>query len=156
MTLFHESTDRIALIARRVKLPRPPLIDGSARVLAGTSEPKRDTDSKGERWEEDGGRGLSGVRRVHVCTSLRVCQVFSARFTSLRTGCASPPPENKRNLPYGYVEANVLAFLFDFGTRTFLCRRYCTIAKTMKATIKLPFRVARARRYGCRDNACIA
>ena len=49
VTLFHESTDRIALIARRVKLPRPPLIDGSARVLAGTSELKRDDAIQGEQ-----------------------------------------------------------------------------------------------------------
>lgn len=44
VTLFHESTDRIALIAWRVKLPRPPLIDESARVLVGTGK----RESKGE------------------------------------------------------------------------------------------------------------
>lgn len=32
VTLFHESADRIALIARRVKLPQSPLIERSARV----------------------------------------------------------------------------------------------------------------------------
>lgn len=34
VTLFRESADRIALIARRVKLPRSPLIERSARVPA--------------------------------------------------------------------------------------------------------------------------
>lgn len=70
MTLFHESTDRIALIARRVKLPRPPLIDESARVLAGTS------DEEGERDRVKGkGRGAreGWLAGWPVCCARRVC-----------------------------------------------------------------------------------
>lgn len=39
VTLFHESADRIALIARRVKLPQSPLIERSARVRPVRLEP---------------------------------------------------------------------------------------------------------------------
>lgn len=95
VTLFHESTDRIALIARRVKLPRPPLIDESARVLAASTDAEKVRGSERESERERGGakreiereeapkgRGTALCPPLYTARVSTKCQVFSARFAS--------------------------------------------------------------------------